>query len=130
MNATFKWIMALGVLGAAGLIGYYALRTPRRRLLGSTLDEDAPFSIDELFGPNMLATIAKESRSPEEYARRAEAWASAEAAPPSVALIAKAYRGAKPAKVAALVRDAREKRHAQSRDRWKSLIARHATNED
>ena len=84
----------------------------------------------QLFGPNMLATIAKESRSPEEYARRAEAWASAEAAPPSVASIAKAYRGAKPSKVAQLVRDARETRHAQSRNRWKSLIAQHAVDED
>ena len=44
-----------------------------------------------LRGPDMLKVIARESRSPAEYARRAEAWNAAEAHPLSVAKLAKAY---------------------------------------
>jgi lysophospholipase L1-like esterase len=76
-----------------------------------------------LNGSSMLKTIAAESRSPKEYARRAEAWASSEARPPSIASIVKAYRGAAPGKLAKLIREARKQREMTSRRRFEALIA-------
>lgn len=77
----------------------------------------------QLTGPDMLKLIAKESRSPEEFARRAEAWASTEATPPSITKMVAAYRRGKPAATAKLIRAARKKRLAQTDTRWKRLIA-------
>ena len=79
---------------------------------------------------SMLKTIAKESRSPEEYARRAEAWASSESKPPSIIMLTTAYRGAKPYKIARLLREAREQREHGSRQRFKRLINQPTDDED
>lgn len=73
---------------------------------------------------NMLKTIASESRSPEEFARRAEAWASSESKRPSDIAIARAYKGRSP-HMLRLIREAREARQHGSRKRFQSLIAQH-----
>lgn len=88
------------------------LRTAKYRRDGDT----------EFRGPNMLSVIAKESRTPEEFARRAEAWASTESDPPSTTTIAKAYRRASPAMITRLVREARDARVATTRSRWRGYI--------
>ncbi len=92
------------------------LRTAKYRREGET-------EFRGLKGPSMLKVIAAESKSPEEFARRAEAWASSEATPPSIAKIAAAYRRAKPGIIAKLVREARKKRLAQTDTRWKRMIS-------
>jgi hypothetical protein len=73
--------------------------------------------------PAMLKIIANESRTPREFAERAEAWASTEAKPPTVATIAKAYRKASPAEVTRLVRQARAKRLAHTQARWQGYMS-------
>jgi hypothetical protein len=77
-----------------------------------------------LWGPDMLKTIAAESRSPKEFARRAEAWASTEAKPPSITMMVKAYRG-DPGKLAKLIREARTARESGARQRFEALISSH-----
>ncbi len=77
-------------------------------------------------GFDVLSTIAKESRSPEEFALRAEAWASSEAKPPSDKKLAIAYeRAGHPRSkdtVIRLIRRARAKRETNAKARWRSLI--------
>lgn len=71
-----------------------------------------------LASPSMVKTIASEARSPQEYARRVEAWNASEAKPLSITLLAKAYRGASPATTAKLIREAREARLEQRERHW------------
>ena len=72
-------------------------------------------------GIDMLATIARESRSPEEFALRAEAWAATESKPPSDKAIARAY-GKQTDTVLKLIRKARAKRQANTKSRFQALI--------
>lgn len=72
-------------------------------------------------GFDMLKTIAREARSPEEYARRAEAWNAAEAKPLPDAKIAKAYRKKGSGKVARLIREAREARMEGRERLWTKM---------
>lgn len=67
--------------------------------------------------PPLLKTIAKESRSAEEFARRAEAWNAGEAKPMSLACLAKAYRRGG-AKMTTLLRNAAEQRAEQRERHW------------
>lgn len=75
---------------------------------------------------NMLRIIAAESKSPEEYARRAEAWASSEARPPSVNSIAAAYiakhRGIKMAQLKKLIQNAEAAHYAARGKRWQGYM--------
>jgi len=103
MNRAALYMVGVGglVLGAAAL----ALRPPRRQLRG----------------PSMIKTIASEAKSPQEYARRVEAWNAAEATPASITALAKAYRGASPATTARLIREAREARLEQRERHWSHM---------
>jgi hypothetical protein len=67
----------------------------------------------------MLTMIASESRSPEEFARRAEAWASTEARPPKDLTLLRAF----PKVSLRMIREAREARQGMTRKRFQSLIA-------
>lgn len=101
--------MALWAIGGAALIGvaWLFVRKPGRSLRG----------------PSMLKIIASEARTPEEFARRAEAWNAAEREPLSVAALAKAYKKAKPSTVARLIREAHETR-VEGRERLWSRMSR------
>jgi hypothetical protein len=79
---------------------------------------------------SMLRVIASESKTPQEYARRAEAWAATEAKPPSLATIAKAYRKGKPGEVVRLLRRAKATRLAQTQARWRGYMAQPDEAED
>jgi len=110
------WIaIAVGILGA-GVAAYWFWS--RRKSLGFA----------EIDGPSMLAVIAKESRTPQEFARRAEAWASTEADPPSDKELARAYgnergrRGMLVGPITKLIKEAREQRLASTRSRWRGYI--------
>ena len=100
--------LALFAIGGAALLGvaYLFVRGDRRR---------------SLRGPEMLKIIASEARTPEEFARRAEAWNAAERSPLPVTKLAKAYRKAKPATVARLIRDAREQREEGRERLWTKM---------
>lgn len=78
-----------------------------------------------LRGPSMLSTIAKESRSPAEFARRAEAWNASLPARDRYGMtnLAKAYKKASPAKVKRLIREAYEAR-TEGRERLWSRMSR------
>jgi hypothetical protein len=71
--------------------------------------------------PSIARTIAAEARTPEEYARRIEAWNSTLAQPLSITLLAKIYRGAPPGVTARLIREARERRLEQRERLWTRL---------
>jgi hypothetical protein len=71
---------------------------------------------------SMLHVIASESRSPEEFARRAEAWAATEAKPPTVATIARAWRKGSPAQITRLLQKAKQKRLAHTQARWRGYV--------
>jgi hypothetical protein len=79
---------------------------------------------------SMLQVIASESRTPQEFATRAEAWASAEAKPPTVATIAKAYRKGSPTQITRLVQQARAKRLAHTHARWRGYMNQPEDAED
>lgn len=82
-----------------------------------------------LRGPSMLQVIAKESRTAEEFARRAEAWNSSERDPLSVKKLAAAYKKAKPSTVAKLIREAHEQR-IEGRERMWSRMSRGLRGDD
>jgi hypothetical protein len=86
--------------------------------------------IRTLAGPSMLRLIASESKTPQEYARRADAWASAEAKPPALATIAKAYRKASPGEIMRLLRQAKTERLAHTQARWRGYVAQPDEPED
>jgi hypothetical protein len=71
--------------------------------------------------PPIARTIAAEARTPEEYARRIEAWNSTLAQPLSITLLAKIYHGASPGETARLIREARERRLEQRERLWTRL---------
>jgi len=71
-----------------------------------------------LSGPDMLKIIAAESKTAEEFARRAEAWNASEHRPMPVSKLARAYRKAKPSTVARLIREAREAREEARERLW------------
>ena len=78
----------------------------------------------ELFGAkslgkpqSMLKTIAAESQSADEFARRAEAWASAESSPPSDKTMAKARKGV----TIEMIQKARAERQAKTDQRFRKL---------
>lgn len=104
--------IALFAVGSAALLGvaYLFLRHDRKLRRG-------------LRGPEMLKIIASESRTAEEFARRADAWNAAERDPLPAAKLAKAYRKAKPAKMVKLLREAREARE-ESRERLWSRMSK------
>lgn len=97
--------LVLFVVGGAALLGvaWLFVRHDRRGQRG-------------LRGPEMLKIIASESRTAEEFARRADAWNSAERDPLPTTKLAKAYRKAKPSTMTRLLREAREARE-ESRER-------------
>lgn len=101
MTGRALFLTSLGLIAVGGV--FALVHSPRR--LG-------------LRGPSMVKAIASESRSPEEYARRIEAWNSTEAKPLSITTLAKAYRGASAPKVARLIREAREAREEQRERHW------------
>jgi hypothetical protein len=72
--------------------------------------------------PPIARTIAAEAKTPEEYARRIEAWNSARAKPLSITLLTKIYRGAPPRVTARLIREAREHRLEQRERLWMHLL--------
>lgn len=74
-----------------------------------------------LRGSSMLQTIAREAKTPEEFARRAEAWNAAERTPLPVTKLATAYKRAKPATVARLIREARETREEGRERLWSRM---------
>jgi hypothetical protein len=74
-----------------------------------------------LRGSSMLKLIASESRSPQEFARRAEAWNAAEAQPLPVTKLARAYTKAKPGTVARLIREAEEQRREGREKLWTKM---------
>jgi len=76
----------------------------------------------DLKGPSMLTMIAAESRTPEEFARRAEAWASTQARPPGDQTLVRAYPTRTP-KLMRMIHEARKQREGASRERFQSLIA-------
>lgn len=76
-----------------------------------------------LRGSSMVQTIARESRSADEYARRVEAWNAGEARPQPITKLARAYRKASPSKVARLIREAQENR-MEGRERLWSRMSR------
>lgn len=102
--------LALFAIGGAALLGvaYLFTRPDRRR---------------PLRGPSMLQTIARESKTANEFARRAEAWNASERDPLPVAKLAKAFKKAKPATVARLIREAHESR-VEGRERLWTRMSR------
>lgn len=101
----------VGIVLSVGLFGAFGLLLWRNYKSGALGDFD------------MLKVIAAESRSPEEFARRAEAWASSEANPPSITKMTTYYRRAKPWHLTKLIKEAREKREAASRERHRGYIS-------
>lgn len=95
-------------------IGAAAATWLARRVLGPNAS---------LRGASMLDTIARESRSPAEFARRAEAWNAGERRPLSAARLAKAYRKKGRGSVAKLIREAHEAR-VEGRERLWSKMSR------
>lgn len=91
------WILgAATLIGAAGALTWAASRRRHHRPFGTLADH------------TMLRIIAAESRTPEEFARRAEAWRATERHPLPISQIARAYKKAPPTKVERLIREARE----------------------
>jgi hypothetical protein len=102
--SSLKWWHWAAVIGGGAILGAFLL--PRRTMLAGT---------------SMLTTIAQEARSPEEFARRAEAWNAAEAQPLSITRLVKAYRGASPGTTARLIREAREARLVKRERLWSGM---------
>jgi hypothetical protein len=102
----------------------------RRKGATVTTRYENPEAFSGLGATHMLQLIASESKTPQEYARRAEAWAATEAKPPSLATIAKAYRKGKPAEVARLLRRAKAARLAQTQARWRGYVNQPEEAED
>jgi len=109
------------------------------RRQGATVRTRYEHPNDPLFrglqSPSMLQTIARESQSPEEFARRAEAWASTEAKPPTDKELALAYWRASGAlmrlgPLMKLIKGARKKRVAATDTRWKGFIAQRDDDEE
>lgn len=75
--------------------------------------------------PQILKMIAREAKSPAEFARRAEAWNAGEARPLPVAKLAKVYtsahRRASPNQIAALIRRAHEQRSEDRERMWTAM---------
>jgi len=109
------WKLLLVGLGVVG--GVLGLRELRQR------HEDKQYRRRGLLrGSSMLKTIAKESRTPAEYARRADAWNASEARPLPTAKIAKAYRGKLPLTVVIrLLQQAREERLEKREHLWSKM---------
>lgn len=76
-----------------------------------------------LRGPSMVKTIASESRTADEYARRIEAWNASERDPLPITKLARAYKKASPNTVARLIREAHEQR-IEGRERLWSKMSR------
>ena len=103
---TTKLLMIGGAVAASGLLLWLARgkRGGKRRL-----------------GESMLKTIAREAKTPAEFARRADAWNASEGRPLPAAKLARAYRKASPAQVSRLLRQAREERLEKREGLWTSM---------
>lgn len=97
------WYGVVGLL-ALTVVGWYGYQRYKRR--------------GGLFGPDMLSTIAKESRSVDEFARRAEAWNAGNAKKLSDEALARKFRKAS----VGAIRKARREREA-GRDRLFQRLA-------
>jgi hypothetical protein len=114
------WKVALVGVGIVGSV--FALRELRQR------HEDKQYR-RPLRGSSMLKTIALESRSPEEFARRVDAWNAAEGKPLPASKLAKAYLHhsragaprAKPAAIERLIRAAHEERLEKREHLWTKM---------
>lgn len=83
---------------------------------------------------NMLEVIASESRSPEEYAQRAEAWSSTEAKRPTISTIVATYRRQHPkargAEIKRLLDAAKGMRIERTNERWRGYMSQPNESED
>ncbi len=124
-----KGKLVLFAIGGAALLGvaWHFMRYPRGgRRLGLVREGLRLGLVREglrLRGPSMLRVIASESRTADEFARRAEAWNAAEADPLPVTKLAKAFKKAKPGTVARLIREA-EYNRTEGRERMWSKMSR------
>jgi rubrerythrin len=106
----FKIAVGAGI----GVFGLLVWKTAKTRPLGAF---------------DMLKVIAAESRTPEEYARRAEAWASGESSPPPMTKLAR-FKKVSPKKMHALILAARNARIHGSRARHERFVAQPDEDED
>lgn len=113
MGTQIPWFkIAIGA--SVGVFGLLVWKTAKTRPLGAF---------------DMLKVIAAESRTPEEYARRAEAWASGESTPPPMAKLTR-FKKVSPAKMHALILKARDARVRGSRARHERFVAQPDEDED